>query len=541
MNRSDTKSKAKKQKNKTGEDVDTIIPKILARRTSISEAPEHSTSNKKPAKTKNVDNNQSHNQRGVFTKEQEVALRNHIIKCCQTQYGVNNTTIRKIIYEYAKKIPNCVYPKGWDNMEMACMHWFLKFRGRHPGLKKSLTKKLQHTCICIMGCHMGRREGKQALKKLEAGVLIARVYHYLYREYEYMKMCNDLSLLVNILRRTAEATGVCEQTITKILEEEKRNTMELNNIIPGSAKRKRKATVADEHSYSCNKEGSNVEAVDEDSSSSNNVLFSDFERLQQGATSIKSVMVEILDEDFEETEDHEMQTDTTKNKPKTKDKPLAKQSKMRIIFDDDEPNKPDTRATQDQAVKPNSNNPVSKDPVSNDPVSDDPVSNDPATLEDEGDLVIDESETQDIPQDAEDTGMRIDSPDFKYIKTDTCATEDQVVKTNSNDPVSTDPPYNDLVSGDPASLEYEGDLVIDESQMNLDYSPDDRSEDTKPTEDTRNGIDEVIPIRMQHGNPGENHTIPSRKRRHPMDIYHGHMKIAIKNATSLSVDDRMTS
>lgn len=77
-------------------------------------------------------------------------------------------------------------------------------------------------------------------------------------------MNNDLSLLMNILRRTAEATGVCEQTITKILEEEEQNRLELNDVsaqsksdtsddIPVVAKKK-KIGGTEENNYNCSTE-----------------------------------------------------------------------------------------------------------------------------------------------------------------------------------------------------------------------------------------------------------------------------------------------
>ncbi|CAB3261080.1 unnamed protein product [Arctia plantaginis] len=58
-----------------------------------------------------------------------------------------------------------------------------------------------------------------------AMVIIANVYHYLQTEFDNLKSfissSYDLSSLSNILKRTAEATGVSEQTVTSILEERK--------------------------------------------------------------------------------------------------------------------------------------------------------------------------------------------------------------------------------------------------------------------------------------------------------------------------------
>ncbi|KAJ0181358.1 hypothetical protein K1T71_003443 [Dendrolimus kikuchii] len=63
-------------------------------------------------------------------------------------------------------------------------------------------------------------------KVIQSGerAIIAKVFHYLKEEYYFMKLNNsdkcDLTPLANILRRTAEATGVSERTVTRILKEE---------------------------------------------------------------------------------------------------------------------------------------------------------------------------------------------------------------------------------------------------------------------------------------------------------------------------------
>lgn len=63
----------------------------------------------------------------------------------------------------------------------------------------------------------------EVMEQDSSRAIIARVYNYLQTEYDYMKalvgdIC-DVSPLADILKRTAEATGVTEDTITQIVEE----------------------------------------------------------------------------------------------------------------------------------------------------------------------------------------------------------------------------------------------------------------------------------------------------------------------------------
>ncbi|XP_046966920.1 uncharacterized protein LOC124534920 [Vanessa cardui] len=68
-------------------------------------------------------------------------------------------------------------------------------------------------------------ERKRKIIHSEGRAIIARVYHFLQGEYNFMKANNmdhcDLSPLANIRKRTAEATGFSERTVTTILKEEK--------------------------------------------------------------------------------------------------------------------------------------------------------------------------------------------------------------------------------------------------------------------------------------------------------------------------------
>ncbi|XP_045766308.1 uncharacterized protein LOC123879202 [Maniola jurtina] len=66
---------------------------------------------------------------------------------------------------------------------------------------------------------------KRKVVHSEGRAIIAKVFHFLQEEYNFMKVNNsdkcDLSPLANVLKRTAEATGVSERTVTRILKEEK--------------------------------------------------------------------------------------------------------------------------------------------------------------------------------------------------------------------------------------------------------------------------------------------------------------------------------
>ncbi|XP_028158200.1 uncharacterized protein LOC114351259 [Ostrinia furnacalis] len=66
---------------------------------------------------------------------------------------------------------------------------------------------------------------KRKVFNSEGRGIIAKVYHFLQEEYQFLKTHNsdkcDLSPLANITKRTAEATGASERTISRILKEEK--------------------------------------------------------------------------------------------------------------------------------------------------------------------------------------------------------------------------------------------------------------------------------------------------------------------------------
>lgn len=265
----------------------------------------------------------------VFSKQDSKKLRDHIQKCANAPMGITTTQVRKMVYEYALRLPDCQYPKTWDEHKMATVFWLRYFMSEYPELKKTLNKKNRNNCICIMGCHMGS-EGKEAFEELEVKFIITRVYHYLQKEFEYLQTCNDLGLLMNILRRTAEATGVCEQTISSILDEEKRTIESIHNDLP-LARQNDVTTVLEDHNYMNGNTSSSSRADtlnesntmtsnnihtadfschaitdtmnDSNKDTVNKIHSSDFERLQQDCPSIKSVKVEILEDDSDEPGD----------------------------------------------------------------------------------------------------------------------------------------------------------------------------------------------------------------------------------------------
>ncbi|CAH2098567.1 unnamed protein product [Euphydryas editha] len=72
---------------------------------------------------------------------------------------------------------------------------------------------------------MSNTEKKRKVIRSEGRAIVASVYHFLQEEYNFMKENNhdwcDLTPLSNIRKRTANATGVSERTVTTILKEEK--------------------------------------------------------------------------------------------------------------------------------------------------------------------------------------------------------------------------------------------------------------------------------------------------------------------------------
>ncbi|XP_072935183.1 uncharacterized protein [Epargyreus clarus] len=103
-------------------------------------------------------------------------------------------------------------------------------------------------------CHSLLYRVKMKIKKREVidsegRAMIARVFHFLRDEYDFMKTHNvensDLSPLANIRRRTAEATGVSERTVSRILKEEKELPLTSYRFVSPMSKRRRRAAKVD--------------------------------------------------------------------------------------------------------------------------------------------------------------------------------------------------------------------------------------------------------------------------------------------------------
>ncbi|XP_031639161.1 uncharacterized protein LOC116351222 [Contarinia nasturtii] len=69
----------------------------------------------------------------VFNEEQEEALVEYIIRCCHLYYGLSITELKKLAYEFARKL-NIVYPANWDTDHMAGKSWYYGFMLRHKNL-----------------------------------------------------------------------------------------------------------------------------------------------------------------------------------------------------------------------------------------------------------------------------------------------------------------------------------------------------------------------------------------------------------------------
>lgn len=55
----------------------------------------------------------------------------YILKCSDMYYGLSITEVRKLAFQFAKKL-EIQYPHKWDDEEMAGRKWFAAFLNRHP-------------------------------------------------------------------------------------------------------------------------------------------------------------------------------------------------------------------------------------------------------------------------------------------------------------------------------------------------------------------------------------------------------------------------
>lgn len=71
--------------------------------------------------------------RQIFSKFQEEELCKYLITCSEMCFGLGTSNCRKLAYQLAKKNV-LVYPKTWDENQMAGFDWFMGFRDRNPSL-----------------------------------------------------------------------------------------------------------------------------------------------------------------------------------------------------------------------------------------------------------------------------------------------------------------------------------------------------------------------------------------------------------------------
>ena len=80
-----------------------------------------------------VDFQKSKAHRSVFTKDQELRLKDYILTASRQHHELTKMQVRQLAWEYAKR-NNCVYPSGWDDNECARGDWISGFLKRHQSL-----------------------------------------------------------------------------------------------------------------------------------------------------------------------------------------------------------------------------------------------------------------------------------------------------------------------------------------------------------------------------------------------------------------------
>ncbi|CAH2088633.1 unnamed protein product [Euphydryas editha] len=103
---------------------------------------------------------------------------------------------------------------------------------------------------------MSNTEKKRKVIRSEGRAIVASVYHFLQEEYNFMKENNndwcDLTPLSNIRKRTANATGVSERTVTTILKEEKELPSTSGKFVSPMKKRRKKSGKFDLDDFNVN-------------------------------------------------------------------------------------------------------------------------------------------------------------------------------------------------------------------------------------------------------------------------------------------------
>lgn len=69
----------------------------------------------------------------ILTTAQEKVLAEYIVKCGTVNYALTVDDIRKLGFQYAKKV-GADYPKNWNEFEKASRDWYYSFMKRNPHL-----------------------------------------------------------------------------------------------------------------------------------------------------------------------------------------------------------------------------------------------------------------------------------------------------------------------------------------------------------------------------------------------------------------------
>ncbi|XP_030751596.1 uncharacterized protein LOC115879087 [Sitophilus oryzae] len=72
--------------------------------------------------------------RKVFSTTQEEKLVNYLKQCSNMNYGLTYEQVRVMVYDYARILPSCKYPKNWNTYKKAGVDWLYGFMRRNRTL-----------------------------------------------------------------------------------------------------------------------------------------------------------------------------------------------------------------------------------------------------------------------------------------------------------------------------------------------------------------------------------------------------------------------
>ncbi|XP_049315798.1 uncharacterized protein LOC125779196 [Bactrocera dorsalis] len=89
----------------------------------------------------------------IFNIEQEKALISYILQASDINYGISLMELRKLSYEFARKV-GASYPDPWNDNQQASKDWQLAFMKRHKNLSLRTPEPCeaiqQRECRCIL-------------------------------------------------------------------------------------------------------------------------------------------------------------------------------------------------------------------------------------------------------------------------------------------------------------------------------------------------------------------------------------------------------